>query len=345
MAHADLRERVDSLAEEVSVVAKNILFAYKCWQIILEKRLSIAQLCLLLAVLVFLGLTRGSRVDNLAAPRPSTGSSFRQWGRRHLSLSGDWRKPIPREPSPEILDEGPKRTPARPKPVTAHSYPGHYPRASKGGCYISRTCDTCSKPLPITENIPPSHVDFPVSPFEAIELNTAPVQGDFGRRTRTSSNPRSRVPSLRTTPVRRPNVTQPRPMTPTKTSLRHGLQRSNSHGGTLADGIAYAGSGLAPRSAKKWARTAHLHEVKSSTSLPNNLAKETKRRVASRSPMKPSPKEVVELPPQTVDGLPRPSSRHLLLGDLGFSGDDGDAWIDTDSGSEFGFGARMDSKS
>jgi len=141
MAHADLRERVDALAEEVSVIAKNIIFPDKYWQIILEKRLSIAQLCLLLAVLVFLGLTRGSRVDNLAVPHPLKGSSFAQWGRRHLTLSGDWRKPIPSEPSPEILDGGERLTPVRPKPATAHSYPGHYPRASKGRCHFCVLCD------------------------------------------------------------------------------------------------------------------------------------------------------------------------------------------------------------
>lgn len=79
----------------------------------LEKRLGIAQLCLLLAVLVFMGLTRGSRMSegdlqSLLAQRiadrdrrerdreqmigrlPNAGR-VREWGRRHLSsISGDW---------------------------------------------------------------------------------------------------------------------------------------------------------------------------------------------------------------------------------------------------------------
>ncbi len=82
----------------------------------LEKRLGIAQLCLLLAVLIFMGLTRGSRMSegdlqSLLAQRiadrdrrerdqertigrtgrlPNAGM-VREWGRRHLSsISGDW---------------------------------------------------------------------------------------------------------------------------------------------------------------------------------------------------------------------------------------------------------------
>jgi len=50
----------------------------------MEKRLGVAQLCLLLAVLVFMGLTRGSR-----------GPVFedkRYWRSALKSLSGDWRR-------------------------------------------------------------------------------------------------------------------------------------------------------------------------------------------------------------------------------------------------------------
>ena len=66
----------------------------------LEKRLGIAQLCLLLAVLVFISLTRGSRTQHVhpaAASSSSSvlrgvpgGTSVREWGRRNLSFSGDW---------------------------------------------------------------------------------------------------------------------------------------------------------------------------------------------------------------------------------------------------------------
>jgi hypothetical protein len=41
----------------------------------------------MLAVLVFMGLTRGSRGESIVI----TGqNSMREWGKRHLSLSGDW---------------------------------------------------------------------------------------------------------------------------------------------------------------------------------------------------------------------------------------------------------------
>ena len=56
-------------------------------QVILEKRLGIAQLCLLLIVLVFMALTRGSRGEYVRPP--DTRMSVRDWGRRTLSFSGD----------------------------------------------------------------------------------------------------------------------------------------------------------------------------------------------------------------------------------------------------------------
>src|SRR5258708_5291018 len=62
------------------------------------KRLGIAQLCLLLAVLVFLSLTRGSRSEMVdhrllgTSLRSITGgsSSFREWRERNMSFRGDW---------------------------------------------------------------------------------------------------------------------------------------------------------------------------------------------------------------------------------------------------------------
>ncbi|KAG7444169.1 uncharacterized protein BT62DRAFT_1077975 [Guyanagaster necrorhizus] len=75
MDYRELANRVDYLSNEI----------------ILEKRLGIAQLCLLLAVLVFMGLTRGSRSESIAEHGPLMfRRSMREWGRRHLSFSGDW---------------------------------------------------------------------------------------------------------------------------------------------------------------------------------------------------------------------------------------------------------------
>ncbi|KAG7090366.1 hypothetical protein E1B28_009486 [Marasmius oreades] len=64
-------------------------------EIVLGKRLGIAQLCLSLTVLIFMALTRGLRGEIMPAlkyrPR-SFSRSVREWSRRHLSLSvsGDW---------------------------------------------------------------------------------------------------------------------------------------------------------------------------------------------------------------------------------------------------------------
>ncbi|KAI0715604.1 hypothetical protein C8T65DRAFT_694654 [Cerioporus squamosus] len=58
-------------------------------KVVLEKRLGIAQLCLLLTVLVFMALTRGSRGEYAHPPGPRTSGSMREWGRRTLSFSGE----------------------------------------------------------------------------------------------------------------------------------------------------------------------------------------------------------------------------------------------------------------
>lgn len=91
---------------------------YMVWfQIILEKRLGIAQLCLLLAVLVFIGLTRGSRGESFMYHGPvKFNKSVREWGKRHLSFSADWRnrfKSKSRSPSPrrELKTKSPRPLP------------------------------------------------------------------------------------------------------------------------------------------------------------------------------------------------------------------------------------------
>lgn len=89
--HGELLRRVAYLADEVSPLT--LLPHYldnlrRERQVMLEKRLGIAQLCLMLAVLAFMALTRGSRGDAPTVRGPTT-STMRVW-RRNLSLSGDW---------------------------------------------------------------------------------------------------------------------------------------------------------------------------------------------------------------------------------------------------------------
>lgn len=100
-------------------------------------------------------------------------------------------------------------------------------------------------------------------PLETIHLNTAPPFGENQNRPRKISNPRSRAPSLRSTPAgRRSYVVHAKATTPTVASFRpQMLQRSSSHGVAIPQSGSW-GSMNVPKSAKKWARTAHLHEVK-----------------------------------------------------------------------------------
>jgi hypothetical protein len=50
--------------------------------------LGIAQICLLLTVLVFMGLTRGTRGEMPSQHAHGKRRSIREWGKRTLSLSG-----------------------------------------------------------------------------------------------------------------------------------------------------------------------------------------------------------------------------------------------------------------
>lgn len=86
-------------------------------QIILEKRLGIAQLCLMLAVLVFMGLTRGSRGEPLIVHSQRT---MREWGKRHLSFSGDWKTRFGRGRN------GTRSSPDAPRTFTEEGEPFHF---------------------------------------------------------------------------------------------------------------------------------------------------------------------------------------------------------------------------
>ncbi|KDQ62107.1 hypothetical protein JAAARDRAFT_44619 [Jaapia argillacea MUCL 33604] len=223
--HRELLSRVNFLADEV----------------VLEKRLGIAQLCLLLAVLVFMGLTRGSRGEALLDHGPSllrkgtkeSSSGMREWGKRTLSFSGDWVSRF-RSRSPEPVGNG--NVPA------VKGTPGH--SMTEKLAFPSR-----SSPPPIDE------------PRFVRRLNTNVASS-------SKLVPRPRTPSS----GRNPRYTNHhRPATPTSSSHytyqhhlspRPLLQRANSHGPTHTAQSGLAGMGPVPRSAKGWARTAHLHQVK-----------------------------------------------------------------------------------
>jgi hypothetical protein len=96
---------------------------YLADEIVIEKRLGIAQLCLLLAVLVFLSVTRGSPGEFHVPRANGSGAradSTRGWGRRGMRLSADWVPSRMRSAStgPPLALQGPSsRTPTPPAPI------------------------------------------------------------------------------------------------------------------------------------------------------------------------------------------------------------------------------------
>ncbi|KAI6039654.1 UNC-like C-terminal-domain-containing protein [Pisolithus marmoratus] len=105
LEHSELLSRVNHLADEV----------------VLEKRLGIAQLCLLLAVLVFMGFTRGA--PYVEHSQAGFNRSTRPWAVRTLSLGsnkelGGWIPLRRRSPSPAD-----QRTSAEKLPETQVAFP------------------------------------------------------------------------------------------------------------------------------------------------------------------------------------------------------------------------------
>ncbi|KAJ7046451.1 UNC-like C-terminal-domain-containing protein [Mycena alexandri] len=242
------RKRVDAEYRELMRRVE-----YLSDEIVLEKRLGIAQLLLLLAVLVFMTLTRGSRGEPVMVPSVSR-SALRAWGRRHLSLKSlsgrsgsgddwDWvgrlksrsrsrspSKPAvskPKEPDPPIKLEFPS---VDEKPIP------HPIGASK------------PKPPRLNLHMPAGR---PRSRTRSIGNNT--VVFDAGPRAR------SRTPTLMRTPHRRP-------ATPVHAHALSQQQHSPAVPSTLPMTHSVSHGSHAPRSARRWARTAHLHELRGGAS-------------------------------------------------------------------------------
>ncbi|KIK69863.1 hypothetical protein GYMLUDRAFT_90851 [Collybiopsis luxurians FD-317 M1] len=227
-------------------------------EIVLEKRLGIAQLCLLLAVIIFMGLTRGSRGESLVEHgHLRLNRSMREWSRRHLSFSGDWVSRFTansRSQSPSL------RTAKTPRVTTAQ--PAHRDDEHK----------VVFPALSARSRGPKSASHVHAKPQTAITERKPRVQNVYLR-----SGSRSRTPSLRTPHPHNPRLVS-RPTTPTTSisaTYRPQLQRANSLSGpnfSLPTSASWTGVGPVPKSAKRWARTAHLHEVKS----PATIAAESK---------------------------------------------------------------------
>ncbi|QRV98322.1 transmembrane and coiled-coil 2 domain protein [Ceratobasidium sp. AG-Ba] len=114
---AEMEKRWDALVEQVNTLAEEVRL-----RVVLEKRLGIAQLCLLTTVLVFMALTRGSRAEthflggvrrradsglglaralhprNRAQSRPRTSERPLAWARQDRPSTGDISHHDPGEP-------------------------------------------------------------------------------------------------------------------------------------------------------------------------------------------------------------------------------------------------------
>ncbi|KAJ6624363.1 UNC-like C-terminal-domain-containing protein [Mycena sp. CBHHK59/15] len=313
------RKRVD--AEYRELIRR---VEYLSDEIVLEKRLGIAQLLLLLAVLVFMTLTRGSRGEAVLAPSVSR-SALRAWGRRHLSLksfngSGDWDwvgrlKSHSRSHSPK-----PKPNPPKPKSRQVHppiklEFPSTQQVQSPAGP------SNAGKPRPPRLNLR-AHSPRPRSRTRSL-TNTAVYDGQRAR---------PRTPTLLRTPHWRPR-TPTQAYTPSLPStLAPGpIQHSISQGSH------------APRSARRWARSAHLHEIRGVYSPNANAGEARSARVgvdvfSSPTPSGAASADLLDLRGARVGlihGLPpspamRDPVQAVSIEDAG----EGDPWVDMDDGSE-----------
>ncbi|KAG2126550.1 UNC-like C-terminal-domain-containing protein [Suillus clintonianus] len=282
--HGELLSRVNYLAEEVT----------------LEKRLGIAQLCLLLAVLVFMGLTRGA--PSIEHPQLS---SAKEWGRRNLSFASSnnehtWNNLKLRSRSPPAVPVDKRSATVKDHSSGLNSrvdFPSHRTQRSSDHDTIARR---------------PPH-------FTTLADKRSTPRGSTT--TKRSGTPLANF-ALRTPTRRIPASIS----TEISTLPRAHMVRTNSHSST---GL------IIPKSVKRLARTAHLHEVKGSLS----------RRESQNS--KPAEREndddgdVFRVPPVKTHHYSRHlSSPRQPLFPLGLSrqpkdvmaGDtnDADAWVDTD---------------
>ncbi|KAJ3747670.1 UNC-like C-terminal-domain-containing protein [Lentinula detonsa] len=320
-------------------------------EITLEKRLGIAQLCLLLAVIVFIGLTRGSRGESLVEHGPLRfNRSMRDWSRRHLSFSGHW---VSKFTANSSRSTSPPRTAKSPK------IDGAPPQVN---------LDDERAPFPSLSARPrgPKSASF-------AKTSDRKVQNVYIR-----ARSRSRTPSLRTAlPLTHNARIIPRPTTPTTsvtTTSRPQLYRTNSL--TTGDiglpaSASFSAVGPVPKSAKRWARTAHLHEVKNLAPVIAtmngkvakdingvNLKKEVSEVVSSAdsdtATLTPKDRTKSLEDDMNSDDLPETPSRptrkyntySFATTDMdepeirsgkrrasspGSDGDDGDSWVDTDT--------------
>ena len=223
-----------------------------------------------------MGLTRGSRTEIGHGPVMFNSMSMKEWGKRHFS--NDWikgKKSIFTGGSSSRSEEQSRsRDFAKPGPLSSKPHPPQKSSHSQG-CISLLLATTLGSSFTflffLDENINRKFT-FPSrksrkEPPEPLQLNSSTGEYYPGTGTITTSRSRSRAPSLRSTPSgRRTQYTvQNNTTTPTRSLLRLPPQRSNSQGGpslNYTNSWSVSNNNI-PKSAKKWGRTAHLHEVRS----------------------------------------------------------------------------------
>jgi len=325
-----------------------------------------------------MGLTRGSRTEiEHGPPVRFNSTSMKEWGKRHFSLGSDWANRFKGKSNTitsrsSVRSQERSRARMRPQPL---SIPAQQPSHAYGCFFVAYhnlgllfTLDFF-----FLDGNSVSNFTFPSrqprkEPLETIQLNSA--SGEYHPQIGTTLTSRSRAPSLRSPPSgrRTQHTMQNKAITPTGSSIRP-LQRSNSQGGfPMHYTNSWAAGNNVPKSAKRWARTAHLHEVRSAVpySVLSNAGGGSGHRTKKGSSERPGPRlghDRARTPREfefdsgsedvfssvaprrlaskgrvTMAGKAEPKFPDGLLFKADPPADDGDPWVDTDSvdGSELG---------
>ena len=172
----------------------------------------------------------------------------------------------------------------------------------------------------------------PLKPSRRMNIDVA---ASIARRSSPKTLSRSRTPS-RTPMAHHFTSRQPQATTPTR-ARAWPLQRAKSHGeGRVLDEPVFGSGGL-PRSARRFARTAHLHEIR----VPAGRTRKSDE--AARQIGREAEQENVDvfgdMIPPTIKSAPDGLEMGRVLGfrdDDGNSEEDQDAWVDTDVEAEVG---------
>ncbi|KAG6875838.1 hypothetical protein C0992_002122 [Termitomyces sp. T32_za158] len=231
-------------------------------EIDMEKRVGLAQVCLLAAVLIFMGLTRGSRGDQGAettqgGKATARKEGMREWGKRFSSLSGDWR--FKRKKTEDPFEQG--------------QYTLVFLLMSRSCLpFVNAHLDTKIQ-FPRTDSAPSSSADDrpPLAPKtnatrdSALRSISSNVKAPYPRS-------RSHTPSLRTRQYQHQQHLHHQKIHHSQQHLQHSYPQSTFpetptrvNTPTLIVPLQRTSSGFSTghRSARR-SRTAHLHEVRGS---------------------------------------------------------------------------------